>query len=564
MKKKINVFLFFLFFVVGTINIVAQDDIPNAPSPSKLYVNLSKRFPDFLSSEQANQLEKDLRNFEKETSNEIVVVIIDDLNGYEKADYAIKLGAKWKIGKEKEDNGIVILIKPTEINGKRTSFIATGKGLEGAIPDITCKRIVEKELNPNLKDNKNYEGITASLVILKKLAKGEFNHKEYSKKEKSANSLSEIIFQFLFVAGLVIYIIGWLFYGIDPKKGKIEIQQDPPSDLSPALVCALVNQEYKGKEIFKNALFSLASKELIRIKYNKLTNNEVELLREKEEIEKLIENHEAANISKEEIIILNSLFIERSNSNDLPNSHKLHSTFAKQNNTNCYALPNTYNWKFSAFIEELGKDVETKNKNLFFKQNIGFWAIGMLTHLISVYFFFDTYNLGWTVLYIIALIILFVIMVKLIHKYTKLGREKMDKIDGFIRFIKSTDYESIYNSKTLDNISINQYFSYAYSVNQIGNWKNHFRYLNQLDNIKFNLSCIITENEEITDENLTTILDSLDKDITESITKNKNSSTNSIVAGSTFMSSSDNSSSDNSSSDFGGGDFGGGGAGGDW
>jgi uncharacterized protein len=185
MKKKINVFLFFLFFVVGTINIVAQDDIPNAPSPSKLYVNLSKQFPDFLSSEQANQLEKDLRNFEKETSNEIVVVIIDDLNGYEKADYAIKLGAKWKIGKEKEDNGIVILIKPTEINGKRTSFIATGKGLEGAIPDITCKRIVEKELNPNLKNNKNFEGISASLVVLKKLAKGEFNHKQYDKEGES-------------------------------------------------------------------------------------------------------------------------------------------------------------------------------------------------------------------------------------------------------------------------------------------------------------------------------------------------------------------------------------------
>ena len=44
---------------------------------------------------------------------------------------------------------------------------------------------VEKELNPNLKNNKNYEGISASLVVLKKLAKGEFNHKQYDKEEES-------------------------------------------------------------------------------------------------------------------------------------------------------------------------------------------------------------------------------------------------------------------------------------------------------------------------------------------------------------------------------------------
>ena len=560
MKIKLNIFLALLFSFIGYQSILAQDGIPSPPSPSKFYVNLSEQFPNFITAQQEAQLEKDLENFEKETSNEIVVVIVDDLNGYEKADYAIKLGAKWKIGKEKKDNGIVILIKPTETNGNRTSFIAIGKGLEGAIPDITCKRIIEKELNANLKNKKYFEAISASLFVLKKLAKGEFNHKQYDKEGESP--LSKIIFQFLFAAGLVIYIIGWLFYGIDPKKGKIEMQQDPPSDLSPALVNSVINQEYKGIDIFKNVLISLAAKGFIRIKYNKSTNNELELLREKEEVEKLIKNHEEANISKEEIIILNSLFIERNNSNDLPNSHKLHSTFTKINNTNCYTLPNTYNFKFSAFIEELGKDVETKNKNLFFKQNIGFWAIGMLTHLISVFFFFNAYNIGWAVLYIIALLILFGIMVKLIHKYTKLGREKMDKIDGFISFIKSTDYESIYNSKTLDNISINQYFSYAYSVNQIENWKNHFRYLNQLDNLKFNLSCIITDEEEITDENLTTILNSINKDLTVSITKIKGSS--GFLYGGRSSRHESSGSGGGGFGGFGGGSFGGGGAGGDW
>jgi uncharacterized protein len=202
MKIKLRIFLALLFSFIGYQAVLAQDDIPSPPSPPKLYVNLSKQFPNFLTDQQAAQLEKDLENFEKETSNEIVVVIVDDLNGYEKADFAIKLGEKWKVGKEKEDNGIVVLIKPTKTNGKRTSFIATGRGLEGAIPDITCKRIVEKELNPNLKNNKNYEGISASLVVLKKLAKGEFNHKEYDKEGESPWWVNVLV-----IIGIILFVI---------------------------------------------------------------------------------------------------------------------------------------------------------------------------------------------------------------------------------------------------------------------------------------------------------------------------------------------------------------------
>ena len=173
--------------------------IPNKPNPIRFYNDLSGT--NFLTPEQASNIEKKLVDFKKETSNEIVVVIIDDLNGYEKADFAIKLGEKWKVGKEKKDNGIVILIKPTKTNGKRTSFIATGRGLEGVIPDITCKRIVEKELNPNLKNNKNFEGISASLVVLKKLAKGEFNHKEYDKEGKSPWWVNALV-----IIGIILFV----------------------------------------------------------------------------------------------------------------------------------------------------------------------------------------------------------------------------------------------------------------------------------------------------------------------------------------------------------------------
>ena len=196
-----NLLTLWLFLGCISKSLFGQDQVPPAPSPPKLYVNLSKQFPNFLNPTEAAQLEKELETFEKETSNEIVVVIVDNFNGMDRADFAIKLGEKWKIGKEKEDNGVVILIKPTKTDGKRTSFIATGRGLEGAIPDATCKSIVEKELNPYLKENKNFEGITAALSVITKLAKGEYNHKDYNKKEDSPWWVG------LFVLAIVFFIL---------------------------------------------------------------------------------------------------------------------------------------------------------------------------------------------------------------------------------------------------------------------------------------------------------------------------------------------------------------------
>jgi uncharacterized protein len=203
---------FIILFVLGNFTIsFSQNEIPNPPSPPKLYVNLSKQFPNFLNPTEAAQLEKELENFEKETSNEIVIVIVDNFNGMDRADFAIKLGEKWKVGKEKEDNGVVILIKPTKTDGKRTSFIATGRGLEGAIPDATCKLIVDKELNPFLKENKNFEGISKSLTVLKKLAKGVVNHKDYSKKEEGPWWSKLLI-----ILGIIVFV---LFLNLKRRSG---------------------------------------------------------------------------------------------------------------------------------------------------------------------------------------------------------------------------------------------------------------------------------------------------------------------------------------------------------
>ena len=181
MLKKYFSFLYILF----SLAVVAQSDgIPERPSPNRLVNNLSKEFPDFISSSEQSQLENKLAAFANETSNQIVVVIVDDIGGTEPWDFATRLGQKWGAGQSKADNGIIVLIKPTGGKGQRKVHIAVGYGLEGAIPDATANQISDNELGPGLASGNYYEAIDKTVDVLMALAKGEYNSDAYAKKSK--------------------------------------------------------------------------------------------------------------------------------------------------------------------------------------------------------------------------------------------------------------------------------------------------------------------------------------------------------------------------------------------
>ena len=93
-----------------------------------------------LSPEEESDLEKRLVAFADSTSNQITLVIVADLCGMDKYQFAIELGESWGVGQSKEDNGVVFLVKPKTPDSKGEIFIAVGRGLEGAIPDITANK----------------------------------------------------------------------------------------------------------------------------------------------------------------------------------------------------------------------------------------------------------------------------------------------------------------------------------------------------------------------------------------------------------------------------------------
>ena len=77
-----------------------------------------------LNAEEVNALEQKLVAFNDSTSTQIAIVIVHHLKGYDKADYAQRLGEKWGIGQKGLNNGILILVKPKTADSKGEVFIA--------------------------------------------------------------------------------------------------------------------------------------------------------------------------------------------------------------------------------------------------------------------------------------------------------------------------------------------------------------------------------------------------------------------------------------------------------
>jgi len=178
----------------------AFSQLPSKPTnPPRAYNEFGKER--LLSEAEADTIENELRAFEEATSNAIVVVVVDDLKGMEIEQFADELGEAWGVGTAERDNGIVMLIKPFG-EGRRQVTIRTGRGLEGIIPDLVCKDIIDKEFIPNMKDGNPMKGIQQSIKVLKALAKKEYSYKEYQK--PSIGSIIGAIFALL-VFILVIY-----------------------------------------------------------------------------------------------------------------------------------------------------------------------------------------------------------------------------------------------------------------------------------------------------------------------------------------------------------------------
>ena len=195
MKKLFSIVILLLVSVVG----FSQDNFDSEKLLKQKPSQLVNDFTGTLTADQRQALENKLVAFDDSTSTQIAVVIIPSLNGRDVADYNIELGNAWGVGGKGNNNGIILLIA----KGDRKLNISTGYGLEGALPDLTAKQIIDQIIVPNFKGDDYYRGIEEGTDAIMQAVKGEYSAPEnYGKK---GGRIGKLIF--LIVIVLIILAI---------------------------------------------------------------------------------------------------------------------------------------------------------------------------------------------------------------------------------------------------------------------------------------------------------------------------------------------------------------------
>jgi len=208
-KLALIISLLFSFCAFAQIETVT----PKRTNPPRLVND----FANILTSDQVEALERKLVAYDDSTSNQIAVVIVStitDKNGqeYPIEDVALKILRDWGVGNQKSNNGIVILAAIQEHKLR----IEVGYGLEGAIPDMTAKSIIENDLRPNFRSEDYYKGLDAAINSIIEAARGEYKAPPgYNERGRGAGGLSfgKIIF------GIIVLIIIMSMFGGGGGRG---------------------------------------------------------------------------------------------------------------------------------------------------------------------------------------------------------------------------------------------------------------------------------------------------------------------------------------------------------
>jgi uncharacterized protein len=122
-----------------------------------------------LSSEQVQALDAQLAAVETKRGSQIVVLMVPSTQPEDIAAYAQRIADGWKIGRRTVGDGVLIVVAKND----RRMRIEVAKALEGAIPDLAAKRIIDAQLTPAFKAGDFAGGLGAAVDALSARIGGE-------------------------------------------------------------------------------------------------------------------------------------------------------------------------------------------------------------------------------------------------------------------------------------------------------------------------------------------------------------------------------------------------------
>jgi uncharacterized protein len=194
-NKKISLILFLIFLLIGISS--SQNEIPT----------IHQRVTDqtsMLSSDEVRSLEQKLYEFEQQTSNQIVVLMITSLEGQSLEDISYRIAEKNKIGKKGKDNGVFLFI----VKNDQKMRIDAGYGLEGVLTDALSSQIIRNVIGPRFRNGDFFGGISDGVEAIMLATKGEFKGESKSDHIKKFSPFGIILMIIIFGVFRTIFMGG--------------------------------------------------------------------------------------------------------------------------------------------------------------------------------------------------------------------------------------------------------------------------------------------------------------------------------------------------------------------
>ena len=145
-------------------SVFAEEPLP--PSPRAYLNDYAGLIPDAAERE----LEEKLRQFDEQTSSQIVVAIFPKLPSASLEDFTIRTAQSWRVGRGKLNNGVVLFVFAEDHKVR----MEVGYGLEGPLPDVTAHRIIDEQITPRFRAGDYAGGVSAGADAIMAATRGEY------------------------------------------------------------------------------------------------------------------------------------------------------------------------------------------------------------------------------------------------------------------------------------------------------------------------------------------------------------------------------------------------------
>jgi uncharacterized protein len=193
--------------IVALLCLTAHADVAIPP--------LNQRVTDLtgtLSGGAVARIEAKLADFEAKKGSQIAVLIVPTTEPEDIAQFGIRLADAWKLGRKGVFDNVYLIVAKND----RHVRIEVGRGLEGALTDVTANRIIEETITPHFKANDFDGGVEAGVDQIISVVNGEplpVPDQKWEKHSGSISNLLPILLVVVVVAGGVLRSIFGRFLG---------------------------------------------------------------------------------------------------------------------------------------------------------------------------------------------------------------------------------------------------------------------------------------------------------------------------------------------------------------